>query len=103
MTGLLLSRRIRGVYIVAFLVTLVAAVAGLVISFSWDLPTAPTIVCKGCFSLWRCWCGRASPALYPQVVRNWRVQQRSAVSFQQSAFSPAGDERKMRDFRNLKV
>jgi len=45
MIGLLLLRRVWGVYLLAVLVAVTASSLGLWLSFRWDLPTAPTIVC----------------------------------------------------------
>ncbi len=45
MTGLVLCRRVAGVFIVSLVSALVAAAVGIWISFSWDLPTGPAIIC----------------------------------------------------------
>jgi len=45
MTGLVLSRRVRGVFLVSVLSAMLAAAAGLWLSFHGDLPTGPAMVC----------------------------------------------------------
>ena len=45
MLGLILCRRVWAVFVVAVFVALAAGVMGLWVSFHWDLPTGPTVVC----------------------------------------------------------
>ena len=45
MTGLVLTRRVGGVFLVSLLVALASGGAGLLASFSLDLPTGPAIIC----------------------------------------------------------
>jgi len=45
MPGLVLARRVWGVFVVSLCAALLAIAAGLVTSFSLDLPTGPAIIC----------------------------------------------------------
>jgi len=45
MTGLALCRRVGGVFIVSLVALILAVAAGLLVSFSMDLPTGPAVIC----------------------------------------------------------